>query len=76
MVLKNKLEQIEISNECHLNIYITYDEQHYILELNYLKSRFVAEKQYPNNYNGVASMENEKLKYRNEEDVKRYFGIS
>lgn len=75
MVLKNKLEQIKLSNDCHLNIYITCDERHYVLELNYQKSRFIAEKQFPNNYNGVAAMENEKLKYRNENDVKRYFGI-
>ena len=75
MVIKNKLEQIKLSSECHLNIYITYDEKNYVLELNYQKSRFIAEKQFPNNFDGVARMENEKLKYRNEDDVKKYFGI-
>jgi hypothetical protein len=75
MGLKNKLEQLSLSNECHVSIYITCDEKHYILELNYQKNRFVAEKQYPNTLFGVAEMEHEKLKYRNEDDVKEYFGI-
>ena len=48
MNLKSKLEEIKISNECFLNIYITYDEKYYVLEINYQKSLFIAEKQYPN----------------------------
>jgi hypothetical protein len=75
MNLKSKLEEIKISNECFMNIYITGDEKHYVLEINYQKSRFIAEKQYPNNYYGVGDMEEEKSKYRSEHDVKKYFGI-
>jgi|VirMetMinimDraft_7_1064189.scaffolds.fasta_scaffold03687_2 hypothetical protein len=75
MNLKSKLEEFKLSNECSLNIYITGDEKYYVLEINYQRSRFIAEKQYPNNYYGVGDMEEEKSKYRSENDVKEYFGI-
>ena len=75
MELKSKLEEKKISEDCVLNIYISYDEQSYVLEINYLDGRFVAEKTFPNNYDGIAYMEEVKGLYRNENDVKRYFGI-
>jgi hypothetical protein len=73
--LKSKLEEKKISDGCSLNTYITYDEQSYILEINYLDGKFVAEKIFPNNYMGIAEMEEVKGHYRNENDIKRYFDI-
>jgi hypothetical protein len=70
-----ELEFEKISENCYVKTYITYDEQNYILEINYKMGQFVAEKQFPNSYNGIASMEEIRKKYKNEDDIKRYFGI-
>lgn len=75
MDLKTELESKELSKDCFLTTYITYDEKTYILEINYRDGRFVAEKQFPNDYNGIAHMEEIRNQYRNEDDVKRYFGL-
>lgn len=75
MNLKSKLEEVKIGESCFLNTYISHDELNYILEINYLEGRFVAEKQFPNDFNGIAYMEEVKSLYRSEDDVKRYFGI-
>ena len=75
MNLKSKLEEKAISENCSLNTYITYDETNYVLEINYLDGKFISEKQFANNYIGIAKMEEAKDLYRNEEDVKRYFGL-
>ena len=72
---KTELESKKISDDCFLKTYITHDEKTYILEINYKSGRFVSEKQFPNNFNGVAYMEEVKSCYRDENDVKRYFGI-
>jgi hypothetical protein len=73
--LKTELESKKISDNCFLKTYITYDEKTYILEINYRSGRFVAEKQFSNDFNGIAHMEEIKSQYRSEEDVKRHFGI-
>jgi len=75
MNTKSELEKINISNNSFLKIYIKDSEEEYVLELNYLDGRFVSEKLFPNNIDGVASMEEEKGLYNNENDIKRYFGI-
>ena len=75
MDLRSKLEEYKLSENCFLNTYITYDEKNYVLEINYLDGRFVAEKTFPNDYNGIGRMEEVKNQYRDENDVKRYFGI-
>ena len=75
MDLKSELEKIDISENCFLKVYINCDEQSYVLELNYLEGKFKAEKTFPNNIDGVAYMEEVKSLYRNENDIKRYFGI-
>lgn len=72
---KSKLEEVKIGNSCFLNTYITNDELSYILEINYLEGKFVSEKKFSNDFNGIAYMEEVKSLYRNENDVKRYFGI-
>lgn len=72
---KSKLEQVKIGDNCFLNTYITNDELNYILEINYLDGKFVAEKQFSNDFNGIAYMEEVKSLYRNENDVRRYFGL-
>ena len=75
MNLKSKLENYPLSDNCFLNIYITYDEKNYVFEIDYLDGKFVSEKQFANNYQGIAQMEEVKSQYRNEDDVKRHFGI-
>lgn len=75
MELKSELEKIDISETCFLKVYITCDEAKYVLELNYLDGKFVAEKTFQNSMDGVSGMEEVKDLYRNENDVKRYFGI-
>lgn len=72
---KSKLEEVKIGDNCFLNTYITNDELNYILEINYLEGKFVAEKHFSNDFNGIAYMEEVKSLYRNENDVKRYFGL-
>lgn len=76
MDLKSKLEEKKISEGCSLNTYITYDEQSYVLEISYLNGKFIAEKTFPNNFSGIADMEEIKDQYRNENDIKRYFDIA
>jgi len=74
-VIKTFLEEKKVSEQCSLNTYITYDEENYVLEINYLDGKFVAEKQFSNSINGVARMEETISQIKNENDVKRYFGI-
>ena len=73
--LKTELESKEITQDCFLRTYITYDEKTYILQIDYKDGKFIAEKQFPNDYNGIANMEEVKSQYRSEEDVRRYFDI-
>ncbi len=73
--LRSKLEEKKISDNCYINIYISYDEKTYILEINYLGGKFVTEKIFPNDFRGISEMEEVKNNYRNDNDVKRYFGI-
>lgn len=74
MNLKSKLEEIEIvPDKCYLNIYIKMDESSYVLEINYMNGRFIAEKNFPVNERGVAAMEEAKSQYRNEADFQNYF---
>lgn len=75
MNLRSKLEEKKISDDCFLNTYITYDEQNYVLEINYLDGKFIAEKIFTNDFNGVANMEEVRNNYESERDVKKYFGI-
>lgn len=72
---RNKLEEIKISENCKVNIFISMDETSYILQINYLDGKFISEKSFANNFNGIASMEEVKNFYKSENDVKRYFGI-
>lgn len=74
-MIKTFLEEKKVSEQCSLNTYITYDEENYVLEINYLDGKFVAEKQFSNSINGVARMEETISQIKNENDVKRYFGI-
>lgn len=75
MNLKSELEQKKISKNCFLKTYITYDEKTYILEINYLDGKFIAERSFHNNYNGIAYMEEVKNQFRTEEDIRKYFDI-
>lgn len=72
---KTKLESNRLSEKCFINIYISKNEKMYILELDYLNGRFVAQKNFPNSLDGVAYMEETRDLFKNEEDVKKYFGI-
>lgn len=72
---KTKLESNKLSDKCFINIYITKNEAAYVLELDYLSGRFVAQKTFPNNLDGVAYMEETRDLFKNEDDVKKYFGI-
>jgi len=76
LIFKNKLEEIEIvPNKCYLNIYIKMDESSYVFEINYMKDRFIAEKNFPVSEKGVAEMEEIKNKYTDEEDFQKYFNL-
>jgi hypothetical protein len=72
---KLKLEEKFISNNCVLNTYITKDEKSYVLEINYLRGRFVSEKFFSNDLKGVELMEEAKELFKTEYDIKEYFGI-
>ena len=72
---KLKLEEKVISSNCTLNTYITRDERSYVLEINYLKGRFVSEKFFSNDLEGVELMEEAKELFKTEYDIKEYFGI-
>lgn len=75
MELRFKLEEKRISNNCLIKTYITNDEKHYILELDYLDGKFIAEKLFSNDYKGIASMEDVKNRYQTEYEFQSYFGI-
>lgn len=72
---KLKLEEKIISKNCILSTYITRDEINYILEINYLKGKFVSEKLFSNNLDGIELMEEAKELFKTEYDIKEYFGI-
>lgn len=72
---KSKLEEKKISNNCVIKTYITSDEKSYILEIDYLQGKFIAEKIFSNDLKGIASMEEVKNLYRSEQDIQAYFGI-
>jgi hypothetical protein len=72
---KTKLESNKLSDKCFVNIYISKNEASYILELDYLNGRFVSQKIFPNSLDGVAYMEETKDLFKNEDDIKKYFGI-
>jgi hypothetical protein len=69
-----KLEEKSICSNCTLSVFITDDEQNYILQINY-RDRFISEKIFTNDMDGVANMEEAKNLYKNENDIKQYFGI-
>lgn len=75
MDIRTELELKKISDNCFIKTYISCDESAYILEINYKSGFFVSEKIFPNNYEGVVDMEETKSLYKNENDVKRYFGL-
>lgn len=75
MNIKSKLESKKITDNFYINTYITYDETEYIMELDYMDSKFVAEKKFPNCQKGVDEMEEALKLYKNEQDIKKYFGL-
>lgn len=75
MDIKYKLEERVISENCKLNTYITGDEQSYILEIDFLKGKFISQKTFPNNLGGIALMEEIKNIHKTELDIIEYFGI-
>jgi len=70
-----KLEDKTISKNCIINTYINKNEEFYILEINYLKGKFISEKIFTNDLNGVELMEETIKLFRTENDIKEYFGI-
>lgn len=70
-----KLEEKNICKNCTLNTYITKDEKNYILQINYLEGRFVSEKIFTNDLNGIELMEESKEFFKTEYDIRQYFGI-
>lgn len=72
---KTKLECNKLSDKCFVNVYISKNETSYILELDYLNGRFVAQKIFPNSLDGVAYMEETRGLFKSEDDIKKYFGI-
>jgi hypothetical protein len=72
---KIELEQQKIDHNCVIKTFLTKDERYYILQLNYMGGKYVAEKTYSNNMIGVGYMEEFKQLYRNEYDFKKYFGF-
>lgn len=74
-MIKNKLEQLEICKNCLLNLYINTDESLYILEIDYMDGKFIAERNFPVSQSGVAKIEEVKELYKDENDFKKHFGI-
>lgn len=70
-----KLEDKTISKNCIINTYINKNEEFYILEINYLKGKFISEKIFTNDLNGVELMEETIKLFKTEHDIKEYFGI-
>jgi hypothetical protein len=70
-----KLEDKTISKNCIINTYINKNEEFYILEINYLKGKFISEKIFTNDLNGVELMEETIKLFKTEYDIKEYFGI-
>ena len=75
MNLKTQLEKQTISDSCYICTYITSDEEHYILEINYLDGKFISEKTFPNNTYGIGRMEEIKELYKSENDILLHFGL-
>lgn len=74
-LLKTKLEELSVSEKAKLTTYVSYDDEHLILEMDYLNGKFIMEKTFPNNYKGVEQIEELKQLYKTEYDVKRYFNL-
>jgi len=72
---KFKLEEKVICKNCIINTYIAGDEQSYILQINYLQGKFISEKIFTNDLNGIELMEETKNLFKTEYDIKEYFGI-
>lgn len=72
---KIELEQQKVDNNCVIKTFLTTDEKYYVLQLNYMNGRYIAEKTYTNNIMGVGYMEEFKQLYRSEHDFKKHFGF-
>jgi hypothetical protein len=72
---KSKLEEKVISKNCIIATYITKDERSYVLQINYLQGRFISEKLFSNDLDGIELMEEAKELFKTEYDIKEYFGI-
>lgn len=72
---KFKLEEKTICKNCVINTYIAQDEKNYILQIDYLQGKFVSEKTFANDLNGIELMEETKNLFKTEYDIKEYFGI-
>jgi hypothetical protein len=75
MSQKSKLEERKISDKSSVSIYITDDEKNYIFEISYLQGKFISQKIFSNDFDGIAKMEEIKDAYKTEYDIKEYFGI-
>jgi hypothetical protein len=75
MSQKSKLEERKISDKSSVSIYITDDEKSYIFEISYLQGKFISQKIFSNDFDGIAKMEEIKDAYKTEYDIKEYFGI-
>jgi hypothetical protein len=72
---KSKLEEKKISDKSSINIYISEDEKNYIFEISYLQGKFISQRIFSNDFDGIAKMEETKDAYKTEYDIKEYFGI-
>lgn len=72
---KFKLEEKIICKNCVINTYIAQDEKNYILQIDYLQGKFISEKTFANDLNGIELMEETKNLFKTEYDIKEYFGI-
>lgn len=75
MMEKSKLEEKIIAKDCIISVYITADESSYILQIDYLKGKFISEKFFSNDLKGIEYMEDTKELFKTEHDIKEYFGI-
>lgn len=72
---KFKLEEKIVCKNCVINTYIARDEKNYILQIDYLQGKFVSEKIFTNDLNGIELMEEAKDLFKTEYDIRGYFGI-
>jgi len=76
-MLENKqvIEELELADNLKMEVSVTFDETKVFLDVIYLDGKFTVQKNFTNNYIGLAELEEAKKQFNTEEKVKAYFGL-